>query len=67
MKRAFFKLAGQHGPDSDSDDQESLKSCIKKRPHDSVNDGKRGLFRAKRKKKKVRFDGTADSAWKAAV
>ncbi|TID22924.1 hypothetical protein E2P81_ATG02053 [Venturia nashicola] len=68
MKRAFRRIAGQHESDSDSDGQQSLKSCIKKRPHDSTTDGK-GLFKVKKKKKKkkrVRFDGTADSAWKAA-
>lgn len=66
MKSVFRKLARQHG--FDADDQQPLKSCIKKRPHGRLDDGKTGLFKAKKKKKKkkVRFDGTADSAWTVA-
>lgn len=63
MKRAFRKLAGQHASSSD-EAEPLLKPCIKKRPHDSLDDGKKA--KKKKKKKKVRFDGTADSAWKVA-
>ncbi|QDS68974.1 hypothetical protein FKW77_008976 [Venturia effusa] len=66
VRRAFHRITEQH--DVDEYEQPRLKSCIKKRRHDGLGDAEKELKAKKKKKKwkKVRFDGTADSAWKAA-
>lgn len=62
LRRALARIAGQQN----ITEARELKSCMKNKRRKNAGNSKNGHKTKKKRKKQVRFDNTAESAWQEA-